>query len=179
MKRMNLKQLLLCANLAVLGIVAKPMFSPLFNFITDFVRIPGGSMTAGVSMLFLVCGAALVHKPCTALLIGFLQGVLALSTGISAVAGALVLITYSLPGISIDAIMMLGQRIPLKERMILAGSLGVLTGSVATNLLYFHLALIPFLLFYIFGILSGGIGGYLAWRIMQRIPEHYRKEFGQ
>ncbi|MBR2728193.1 MAG: hypothetical protein IKD71_09945 [Solobacterium sp.] len=175
---MNLKQLLLCANLAVLGIVAKPLFSPLFNFITDFVRIPGGSMTAGVSMLFLVCGAALVYKPCTALLIGFLQGVLALSTGISAVAGALVLITYSLPGISIDAIMMLGQRIPLKERMILAGSLGVLTGSAATNLLYFHLALIPFLLFYIFGILSGGIGGYLAWRIMQRIPEHYRKEFG-
>ncbi len=179
MKRMNLKQLLLCANLAVLGIVAKPLFSPLFNFITDFIRIPGGSMTAGVSMLFLVCGAALVHKPCTALLIGLLQGVLALSTGISAVAGALVLITYSLPGISIDAIMMLGQRIPLKERMILAGSLGVLTGSAAANLLYFHLALIPFLLFYIFGILSGGIGGYLAWRIMQRIPEHYRKEFGQ
>ena len=179
MKRMSLKQLLLCANLAVLGIVAKPLFSPLFNFITDFVRIPGGSMTAGVSILFLVCGAALIQKPCTALLIGFLQGVLALSTGISAIAGALVLITYSLPGITIDAVMMLGKQLPLKERMILAGSLGVLTGSAATNLLYFHLALIPFLLFYIFGILSGGIGGYLAYRIMKRIPEHYRKEFSQ
>lgn len=177
MNGMKLKQLLLCANLAVLGIVAKPLFSPFFNFITDFVRIPGGSMTAGVSMLFLVVGVAVTGKRGTAFLIGLIQGVLAFSTGISAIAGALVLITYSLPGVTIDAVMLGMRGMPLKQRMILAGSLGVLTGAAATNLLYFHLAVLPFILFYLFGILSGGLGGYLAYHILLRIPERYRKEF--
>ncbi len=161
---------------AVLGMVIKPFLSPVFNLLTDFVRIPGGSVTAGVSMLFLVFAAALIRKPGTALLAGLLQGIVSLSTGISAAAGALVLITYSLPGAVIDLVMMLpgNGRHGLKARCILAGSAGVLAGAALTNLLYFHLSLVPFLLFYIFGILSGALGGYLAWLILQRLPDNIK-----
>ena len=157
---------------AVLGMVIKPFLSPVFNVLTDFVRIPGGSVTAGISMLFLVFAAALIRKPGTALIAGLLQGIVSLSTGISAAAGALVLITYSLPGAVIDLVMLLPAKEGrgLKARCVIAGSAGVLAGAAATNMLYFHLQPVPFLLFYIFGILSGALGGYLAWLILQRIP---------
>ncbi|MBQ1319934.1 MAG: ECF transporter S component, partial [Solobacterium sp.] len=102
MKKLTLKELILCGNLAVLGLICKPLFSPLFNLLTDFIRIPGGSATAGISILFLVFAAALIRKPAAGLLTGFVQGVCSLASGISAAAGVLVLITYSIPGMAID-----------------------------------------------------------------------------
>ena len=96
--RFTLKELILMAMLAVMGMVLKPFLSPLFNLLTDFIRIPGGSAVAGISELFLVAAAALIGKKGTALITGLLQGLISLTTGISAAAGVLVLITYSLPG---------------------------------------------------------------------------------
>ena len=178
MKKHTLKELILTANLAVLGLICKPLFSPFFNLVTDFIRIPGGSATAGVSILFLVFAAALIRKPATGLLTGFVQGVCSLATGISAAAGVLVLITYSIPGIAVDLVMHLPGSISLKNRMMLAGSAGVLCGATATNMLYYQMAWIPFLLFYLIGILSGALGGYIAWQILQRLPESLKKGFG-
>ena len=177
MRKITLKQLILCSNLAVLGMLAKPLFSPMFNLLTDFIHIPGGSVTAGISILFLVFGSIMVRKPGIAALMGFIQAVISLSAGISATAGALVLITYTLPGVMIDLVVCAPFPLPLKTRSVLAGAMGVLAGAASTNLLYFHLSLIPFLLFYIFGILSGGLGGYLAWMIFERLPEQFKKGF--
>ncbi len=177
MRKITLKQLILCGNLAVLGMLAKPLFSPMFNLLTDFIHIPGGSVTAGISILFLVFGSLLVRKPGIAALMGFLQAVISLSAGISAAAGALVLITYTLPGVMIDLAVCAPLPVPLKTKAVLAGTFGVLAGAASTNLLYFHLSLIPFLLFYIFGILSGALGGYLAWVILNRLPEQYKRGF--
>ncbi|MBQ1321175.1 MAG: ECF transporter S component [Solobacterium sp.] len=178
MKKLTLKELILCGNLAVLGLICKPLFSPLFNLLTDFIRIPGGSATAGISILFLVFAAALIRKPAAGLLTGFVQGVCSLATGISAAAGVLVLITYSIPGMAIDLVMHIPMKMNLKTRMMLAGSGGVLSGAAATNILYYRMAWIPFLLFYLVGILSGALGGYIAWQILQRLPESLTKGFG-
>ena len=41
-----------------------------------------------------------------------------------------------------------------------------------------RMAWIPFLLFYLVGILSGALGGYIAWQILQRLPESLTKGFG-
>lgn len=174
----TLRELCLMALLATLGMLAKPLFSPVFNLLTDFIRIPGGSVTAGVSMLFLVFGASWTGKKGTALLMGFLQAVLSLGLGIGSTAGLLVLITYSLPGVAIDLVLCtsLFARLSLKHRMMLAGALGVLTGAAFTNILYFHLSLVPFLLFYIFGILAGALGGYLAHLIRTRLPQNLFNE---
>ncbi|MBQ6223323.1 MAG: ECF transporter S component [Solobacterium sp.] len=177
MKHITLKHLILCGNLAVLGMLAKPLFSPMFNLLTDFIHIPGGSVTAGISILFLVFGSILIRRPGTAALMGFLQAVISLSSGISAAAGALVLITYTLPGVMTDLVICSPLPVSMKTKAELAGALGVLAGASSTNLLYFHLSLIPFLLFYIFGILSGALGGYLAWVIYCRLPEQYKKGF--
>ncbi len=180
MKGRRLKELIIIAELATLGMVLKPVFSPLFNLLTDFVRIPGGSVTAGVSMLFIVLASAVTGRRGAALLAGILQGSLSFVTGVSAAAGVLVLITYSLPGAAIDLVMNFpgtGEK-ALRPKMIIAGSAGVLTGAAATNLLYFRLTLIPFTLFYIFGILSGALGGFIAHAVYTRLPEKYRDTGG-
>ncbi|MBR2830346.1 MAG: hypothetical protein IKE68_07345, partial [Solobacterium sp.] len=88
------------------------------------------------------------------------------------------LVTYSIPGIAVDLVMHLPGQIRLKNRMMLAGGAGVLSGAAATNILYYRMAWIPFLLFYLVGILSGALGGYIAWQILQRLPESLKKGFG-
>lgn len=169
----TIKELCLMAILSALGMFAKPLFSPLFNVLTDFIRIPGGSCTAGVSMMFLVFTAELINKKGTATLMGVLQAAIALGTGISSVAGILVFITYTVPGIAIDLVLCTNifKRFSTKTKMALAGALAVLCGAGATNMLYFHLSLIPFILFYIFGIISGSLGGLIAYTVLQKLPQ--------
>ena len=158
-QRFTLRELCLMTFLAVFGMLFKPLVSPAFNLITDFVRVPGGSMTAGFSLLFLVFAAARIRKPGTALLMGLVQAVMSLSMGISATAGILVFITYTMPGAGIDLILCSGwfDRFPLKLRM-----------------LYFRLPLTAFLLFYLLGILSGACGGVFAWHLSRRLPASVR-----
>ena len=171
-------EICLMAFLAVLGIFIKPLVSPVFNLLTDFIRIPGGSVTAGFSMLFIVFGAAYIQKKGTGALMGLVQAVISLASGISATAGILVFITYTLPGVAIDIVLYssISARLPMQQRMSLAGAMGVLAGAAFTNMLYFHLSVIPFVLFYIFGILSGAFGGYIAYEIMERLPQSMKNK---
>ena len=175
-QRFTLRELCLMTFLAVFGMLFKPLVSPAFNLITDFVRVPGGSMTAGFSLLFRVFAAARIRKPGTALLMGLVQAAMSLSMGISATAGILVFITYTMPGAAIDLILCSGwfDRFPLKLRMSAAGAAGVLAGAAFTNMLYFRLPLTAFLLFYLLGILSGACGGAFAWHLSRRLPASVR-----
>ena len=172
----SLKQLCMMSFLAVFGMFIKPIISPVFNLLTDFIRIPGGSVTAGFSMLFLVFAAAVTQKFGTATLMGVVQAFIALNMGISSIVGLLVFITYSLPGLAIDTVLCtpLFTKLTQKDRMALAGAMGVLTGAGFTNMLYYNLSVVPFLLFYLFGILSGGLGGWFAYKIMERIPQQLK-----
>lgn len=172
----TLKQLCMMSFLAVFGMFIKPIISPVFNLLTDFIRIPGGSVTAGFSMLFLVFAAAVTQKFGTATLMGVVQAFIALNMGISSIVGLLVFITYSLPGLAIDTVLCtpLFTKLTQKDRMALAGAMGVLTGAGFTNMLYYNLSVVPFLLFYLFGILSGGLGGWFAYKIMERIPQQLK-----
>ena len=172
----TLKQLCMMSFLAVFGMFIKPIISPVFNLLTDFIRIPGGSVTAGFSMLFLVFATAVTQKFGTATLMGVVQAFIALNMGISSIVGLLVFITYSLPGLAIDTVLCtpLFTKLTQKDRMSLAGAIGVLTGAGFTNMLYYNLSVVPFLLFYLFGILSGGLGGWFAYKIMERIPQQLK-----
>ena len=115
-------------------------------------------------------------KPGSAFLGGLVQRLMALTTGISAQAGVLVLITYSLPGAAIDLMMSLPVSLDTRTRMMLAGAAGVLAGAASANVLYFHMSFLPFILFYIFGILSGGLGGYIAYLLYTRMPSEYKNK---
>ncbi len=122
----TLQQLCMMSFMAVMGMFIKPLISPVANLLTDFIRIPGGSVTAGFSMIFLVFAAAVTGKYGTATLMGFVQAVISLNLGISSMAGMLVFITYTLPGMAIDAVLCTGilKKLPLKIRMAVAGGCG-------------------------------------------------------
>ena len=172
----TIREICIMSFMAVSGIFTKPLVSPVFNLMTDFVRIPGGSVSAGFSMLFLVFTAALIGKKGTATLMAFLQAVIAFTMGLSSAAGILVFITYTLPGVAVDCVMCCGllSKTSLKNRMMLSGIAGVLTGAVMSNVMYFHLTFVAFMLFYSLGIISGGLGGYIAYIIMNKIPSGIR-----
>jgi len=142
--------------------------APIFNVITDFIYIPGGSCVAGISMMFLVLGKLLIPKRNVATMMAFVQAVLALCMGVSGFLGIYIFFAYTIPGITIDLVMQI-KPLPVNLKSKIAGAMGVVTGATLTNIAFFKLSLIPLLLFYSAGILSGFLGGYLAYILSQRL----------
>ncbi len=175
MKNSNftIRDICLMGLFAALGMVSKPIISPIANLLTDFIKIPGGSVTAGFSMMFIVFCTQCVGKKYCGLLMGVVQAAISIGSGVSATVGLLVFITYTMPGIAVDLVLCSGlfNFLPLKQRMCFAGAIAVFAGALFTNMLYFRLAFVPFLLFYIFGIISGAFGGYTAYIIYNRAPK--------
>lgn len=159
------------ALLAASGIACKPLISPLFNFVTDFIRIPGGSCTAGFSLMFLVLGKRWVPARGAATMMAAVQALLAILWGVGNAAGAYMLASYLAPGIVIDLVMGLGinRRISYKTASQAACALGVVAGAAVNNLLFFRLSLVPALLFYLLGAASGLLCGWLAALLYQRL----------
>lgn len=161
--------MLLIAILASMGTIIKPFIAPVFNIITDLIFIPGGSSAGGIYMMFLTIGAILINKKNVAMYIGLLQGILVFITGISGFQGALSIIIYTAPGITIDFIMRFRNKFNYKYVVMISNALGNLTGSIMTNFIFFKLKLVPASLFFVFSILSGLMGGYLGFIITKRI----------
>lgn len=161
--------MLLIAVLASMGIIIKPFISPIFNIITDLIFIPGGSSAGGIYMMFLTIGTILINNKRVAMYIGLLQGILVFITGISGFQGALSIIIYTAPGITIDFIMKFRNKFNYKYTVMVSTALGNLTGSLMTNFIFFKLKLVPASLFFIFAILSGLMGGYLGFIVTERI----------
>ena len=61
---------------------------PFTAILTDFVRIPGGSLATGFALAFLVIGVSLVPVRGAGTLMGFVQGAMALFLGMSGYQGA-------------------------------------------------------------------------------------------
>lgn len=157
--------------LAVMGIVCKSAIAPAVNILTDMLFIPGGSTVAGISISFLLVGANFVPGKYTATKMAFIQGFMALVMGYSSFQGLFILISYTIPGVVIDMILhpslirLLNEQNAIK----LAGTCGVISGLLVTNTAFFNLEPLPFFLFCIMGILSGMMGGELAFMLVCRL----------
>ena len=169
MQRNKTRDLAMMAFVLVLGLFSKRFVSPVTNILTDFFRIPGGSAAVGFSLAFLVIGRHMVSVPCAGTLMGFAQSVLALALGMSGYKGALALITYTLPGAVID----LTTLLPADGLLgcVLACVFSCLTSALMSNLLVFHLRGLSLVLWLLLAALSGGIGGWLAHLVLQRIEQ--------
>lgn len=162
--------LIIIAMMAALGVAVKPVAVSLVHIISGPLFIPGGSLAGGFYMMWLVLGAALVNQKGTASLIGLVQSIIVIAAGVYGTHGILSLLTYTLPGVTIDVLFWLTRQNPQEKLAMFIGGMGAnLCGVLLSNLIFFRLPLVPLLLALSAGALSGALGGLLAWMLAARL----------
>lgn len=156
-------ELILIALMASLGIATKSIIVPLIHIVTGPLYIPGGALAGGFYMMWLVLGAGFINKKGAATLVALVQGIMMMVMGIYGTHGALSIISYTLPGIMIDVLLLFtkGQCRSLAT-CFFACMIANITGTFMSNLLFFRLPIIPLLFTFSLAAMSGGIGGYIA-----------------
>ena len=170
LKTFRVYELVLIALMAALGIATKPIIVPLTHLITGPLFIPGGSVAGGFYMFWIVLAAGLVGKRGTASLTAFVQALIVVTTGFFGSHGLVSIITYSLPGLAIDLIFLIFRKKWTNSyEFFAAGVIANLTGTYLTNLVFFRLPLLPLLMSLTSSILSGGLGGMIAYVIYKSL----------
>ncbi len=172
LRKFRTYDLVIIAMMAALGVAVKPLAVALVHIITGPLFIPGGSLAGGFYMMWLVLGAAMVKRPGTATLIGLVQSVMVIVAGVYGTHGIISLLTYTLPGLTIDLLLWLTRQEPdMKMAMFVSGIAANLCGVVLSNAVFFRLPMIPLLLAISAGALSGALGGLLAWLVAERFQK--------
>lgn len=172
LNRFSIFDLILLAFMAAAGVAVKPIVVSVSHLITGPLFIPGGALAGGIYMLFIVLGAGLVGKRGAATLICIVQAVLVVVTGVYGTHGVASLITYILPGLCVDLLWLL-----MRHRgcclwcCFFGGIVANTSGVVLVNLVFFRLPLVPLLLSLAIAIFSGGVGGIVAWYIINALQK--------
>ncbi|AOT69558.1 ECF transporter S component [Geosporobacter ferrireducens] len=155
--------LVMIALTAALGIAIKPIVVPLVHVITGPLFIPGGAVAGGFYMLWIVLGIGYVKRFGTGTLIGIVQSILVIATGMMGTHGIMSLISYTLPGIAADLVFLISKD---KQYHVLHYILGCMAANVAgtlvTNFLFFRLPPVTVALLLSSAALSGAAGGLIA-----------------
>jgi len=102
-----------------------------------------------------------------ATLAGLVQAILVMLTGIGGSHGLLSLVSYTLPGLAIDAWLLISRhRLCCLPCAFVSCVLANLCGTVAVNIIFFRLPMIPLLLSLAVAAFSGGVGGVLSWHLL-------------
>ena len=168
----SLPQLILCALMAALGIAVKAVAVPLAHIVTGPLLIPGGAVAGGLYMLFLVLACALCGRLGAATVTALVQAILVMVTGLSGSHGAFSLITYLLPGLAVDLVMLLTRhRGGCVLCCFFAGAAANIAGTLAVGAAVLGLPVVPLMLSLALAALSGGLGGLLARRIAKSLQD--------
>jgi len=168
--RFTIVDLVTMAMCASLGIATKPLIIPLAQFIASPFLIPKGAVAGGFYMLWLILGRGIVDKRGAATLTALVQAILVLGMGSFGSHGIISLVTYLLPGIAIDLVLLVcGHRVCCWGCALAAGIAANVTGALLSSLIFFHLPLLPLLITLGVGALSGGIGGIIAYQILCQV----------
>lgn len=170
LKKFRVYDLVIIAMMAAIGVAVKPLVVSLVHIVTGPLFIPGGAVAGGFYMMWLVMGAGLVQRKGAATLVGLVQGIIVIATGVYGTHGIISLVTYTLPGLAVDLVLLVSRQPPRgKMTMFLGGIAANLCGVVLSNLVFFRLPLFPLMLCLCAGALSGALGGLLAWLLTDRL----------
>ena len=174
-EKFTLYDIIVIAMMAALGIAVKQVIQPLVQVVTGPLFIPGGTVAGGIYMLFIVLGYAIVRKRFTALLVCLVQAIIVMATGLFGTHGAASLLTYTLPGIGVEILFFFTRFRKTSQKPLSAGECfagGIVAngiGSVSASFVFFNLPLVPLLLVFFTGALSGGLGGLLAFALAKQV----------
>ncbi len=175
LNKFRLYDLVVIALMASLGIATKPIVVPLTHMITGPLFIPGGAVAGGLYMFWIVLAAGIVNKRGAATLTALVQALIVVVTGSFGSHGIISIITYALPGIMIDIIfILLRRKVNTSVDFFVAGVIANLSGTYLANWVFFRLPFAPLLMSLASAILSGGLGGLIAYQIykgVKRIEE--------
>ena len=165
-------QLIVIALMATLGIATKPIIVPLVHIITGPLYIPGGAIAGGFYMMWIVLGVGLINKIGVATVIALIQAIMVVSLGIFGTHGIMSLLTYMIPGLAVDALLILIRyRKPSLANLFLCGVVANISGTFLVNVVFFRLPIVPLILILSSGALSGGIGGIIAYKIIDKLEQ--------
>lgn len=172
LSKFTIFDLVIIGIISALGIATKPIVAPLIHIITGPLFIPGGAIAGGFYMLWIAIGIGYVKKFGTGTLIGIVQGILVIVSGIMGSHGIMSIISYTLPGVAMDLVFLVSKN---KEYNILHYVFGCMaanvTGTLISNLLFFRLPGITLILLLSTASLSGAVGGIIASSLIKSIEK--------
>lgn len=165
LKRFSVKDLILIAALAAIGIAIKPIVGPVTKIFSTPLGIPGGSFAGGFYLMWLVLAVMIVNKAFAGTLFGVLQAIGVMIFPFAGNQGAISLITYTVPGLLADLIFFLFlYRKHLLVHMTMCAGTNIAGAVISAILIFRHP---PLILLAISGmaLVSGAVGGYLSYSI--------------
>lgn len=169
LKRFSVRDLIIIASIAALGIAVKPIVNPITKLISTPLGIPGGSLSGGLYMMWLVLAVTIINKRWTGTVYGILQAVLVLLIGLAGRQGAFSLVSYSLPGLAADLLFMAVRNRDKLFTHISLCALANVTGSLSTAIIFFRLPGELICFNFAFALASGIVGGYLSFGVFQAL----------
>lgn len=171
-EKFTLFDLVMISMMSALGIAVKVVLVPLVHIITGPFFIPGGSISGGIYMMFIVLGAMIVKKTGAAFLVCLIQAILVIVTGTMGSHGIMSIVTYLLPGLGVEFLYaIVGKFKYTQGGCFAAGVVANVLGSFGVNFVFFRLPLIPLLLTLSLSALSGGLGGLLAYAVARQVEK--------
>jgi len=172
LRKFSIFDLVVISLTAALGIGIKPIIVPLVHIITGPLYIPGGAAAGGFYMLWIVLGIGITKKIGSGTLIGLIQALLVIITGVYGTHGAVSIITYTLPGLLVDiGAKLLGGNYLTPVGFFILGLLANISGTFLSSMVFFRLPLVPMLLSLSVASLSGGLGGLIAYKIIKELSK--------
>ncbi|HMM69749.1 ECF transporter S component [Gudongella oleilytica] len=170
--RYTIFELVAIAVVAALGVATKPIVVPLVHIITGPLFIPGGAIAGGFYMLWIILGIGFVKKTWTGTLIGLVQGLIVVATGVIGSHGVLSIFSYTLPGVVADLVFMFSRNKSYNLIHFMLGCMAAnITGTIISNLLFFRLPAEMLLLLISGAALSGALGGVIAWNLLKALDK--------
>ena len=124
--------------------------------------------------MWLVIGYGIVKKPGTSTIIATIQALLVLFTGVVGSHGVMSLLTYIAPGLAVDLVLLIiGHRACCRSCAAIAGAAANVTGTACVNVVFFQAPGVYLILILAIALLSGAVGGLLAWELLRIMEKHH------
>ena len=162
LKKMTTLEATFVVLMAACGIALKPIVGPMAKLVGSALFIPSGAIAGAVYMIWPMMALLVVGRFGTAMLVGLIEGIVVLVTGLYGSHGFLSLFIYFMPCLLMDLSFLLVRSRNRKWMYFLPTALANVTGTALVGLLIMHMPRIPLLLSLIPSLLFGGLGGLFA-----------------
>jgi len=173
LKKISTLEAVFVVLMSACGIALKPIVGPMAKLIGSAFFIPAGAIAGAVYMMWPMLALLVVRRFGTAMLVGFIEGVIVLITGFYGSHGILSLITYIAPCLFIDITYWLIRKNNKRILLFFPPAVGNLVGSVIVGFFIMHIPPIPLLFSIIPAFIFGGIGGLFASGLYQLLIESF------